>query len=114
MVSGKAKLKFLSEAKALIHPIEWNEPFGMVVIEAMACGTPVIAMNKGAMPELIEHGVNGFLVKNEQELSEAMDRIGEIDPEACRRTVEEKFSAAAAAQGYIERYRTAIELAKQQ
>lgn len=108
MVSGREKLKFLSEAKALIHPIEWNEPFGMVVIEAMACGTPVIAMNKGAMPEIIENGVNGFLVKNEQELSEAIDRIGEIDPEACRRTVEEKFSASTAADGYIERYYEAI------
>lgn len=111
MVAGREKLKFLSEAKALIHPIEWNEPFGMVVIEAMACGTPVIAMNKGAMPEIIEHGVNGFLVKNEQELGEAIDRIGEIDPEACRRTVEEKFSAAAAAHGYIERYYQTIGLA---
>lgn len=112
MVSGREKLKFLSEAKALIHPIEWNEPFGMVVIEAMACGTPVIAMNKGAMAEIIEHGVNGFLVKNEHELSDAIDHIGEIDPEACRRTVEEKFSAAAAAQGYIARYHQAIELAQ--
>ncbi len=112
MVAGREKLKFLSEAKALIHPIEWNEPFGMVAIEAMACGTPVIAMNKGAMPEIIEHGVNGFLVRNERELSEAIDRIGEIDPEACRRTIEQKFSAAAAADGYIARYRETIELAK--
>ena len=114
MVAGREKLKFLSEAKALIHPIEWNEPFGMVVIEAMACGTPVIAMKKGAMAEIIEHGVNGFLVKNEQELGEAIDRIGEIDPEACRRTVEQKFSAAAAAEGYIKRYYETIERAKKE
>lgn len=108
MVSGRKKLKFLSEAKALLHPIEWNEPFGMVVIEALACGTPVIAMNRGAMPELIEHGVNGFLANNEEEFAEYLGRISEIDPAACRRSVEEKFSADAMAANYIKRYKQVI------
>lgn len=112
MVSGKKKMKFLSEAKALLHPITWNEPFGMVIIEALACGTPVIAMNRGAMSEIIEHGVNGFLAETEEEFSEYLDRIDEIDPAACRRSVKEKFSAEAMADGYIARYMEAIEKAK--
>lgn len=103
-LSGRRKLKFLSEAKALLFPIEWDEPFGMSVIEALACGTPVIAMNRGAMPEIIEHGVTGFLANNEEEFIEYMRRIDEIDPAACRRSVEERFSADAMAKSYIDRY----------
>ncbi len=111
-VGGKRKLKLISEAKALLFPITWNEPFGMAVIEALACGTPVIAMNRGAMPEIIEHGVNGFLANDEKEFAEYMQRIDEIDPEACRRSVEEKFSAEKMARTYIERYHEAIALDK--
>lgn len=107
-LSGKPKLKFLSEAKALLFPIEWDEPFGMSVIEALACGTPVIAMNRGAMPEIIEHGVTGFLANNEQEFMEYMQRIDEINPSACRRSVREKFSADAMAKEYISRYKEVI------
>lgn len=110
-LSGKRKLKFLSEAKALLFPIEWDEPFGMSVIEALACGTPVIAMNRGAMPEIIEHGVTGFLANNEAEFMEYMTRIDEIDPVACRRSVEERFSADAMAEAYIDRYHTVIKRA---
>ncbi len=112
MVAGRKKMKFLSEAKALLHPIEWNEPFGMVIIEAMACGTPVIAMNRGAMSELIEHGVNGFLAETKEEFADYLDRINEIDPADCRRVVEEKFSADAMADGYITRYKQVIKRAK--
>lgn len=107
-LSGKAKLKFLSEAKALLFPIEWDEPFGMSVIEALACGTPVIAMNRGAMPEIIEHGVTGFLANNEEEFIEYMQRIDEINPQACRRSVRERFSAEAMAKEYIARYKEVI------
>ena len=107
-LSGKRKLKFLSEAKALLFPIEWDEPFGMSVIEALACGTPVIAMNRGAMPEIIEHGVTGFLANNEEEFMEYMERIDEIDPAACRRSVEERFSADTMASAYIDRYEEVI------
>lgn len=103
-LSGKQKLKFLAEAKALLFPITWDEPFGMSVIEALACGTPVIAMNRGAMPELIEHGVTGFLANTEEEFMTYMKRIDEIDPAACRRAAEARFSADAMADGYINRY----------
>lgn len=107
-LSGRRKLKFLSEAKALLFPIEWDEPFGMSVIEALACGTPVIAMNRGAMPEIIEHGVTGFLANNEDEFVDYMRRIDEIDPAACRRSVEKRFSADAMAKEYIKRYKEVI------
>jgi glycosyltransferase involved in cell wall biosynthesis len=111
-VSGRQKMKFISEAKALLFPVTWEEPFGMAVVEALACGTPVIAMNRGAMPELIEHGVNGFLADTEEEFEEYMGRIGEIEPEACRRSVEERFSGRLMAENYVARYKTVIELAK--
>jgi glycosyltransferase involved in cell wall biosynthesis len=111
-LSGSRKMKFIAEAKALLFPIQWEEPFGMAVIEALACGTPVVAMNRGAMPEIIEHGVTGFLANNEDEFVEYMKRVDEIDPEACRRSVEEKFSADAMAQAYLDRYYEVLKLAK--
>lgn len=110
-LSGKRKLSFLSEAKALLFPITWDEPFGMSVIEALACGTPVVAMNHGAMPEIIEHGVNGFLANTEDEFIEYMGRVDEIDPYACRRSVEERFSVEAMARSYTDRYEETIKRA---
>ena len=107
-LKGSKKQKFISEAKALLFPIDWEEPFGMAVIEALACGTPVIAMNHGAMPEIIEHGVNGFLANNEKEFEEYMRRIDEIDPAKCRQSVAKKFSSDTMAKAYIERYKEAI------
>ena len=111
-LSGQRKMRFISQAKALLFPIQWDEPFGMAVIEALACGTPVIAMNRGAMPEIIEHGVTGFLAENEDDLVRYMERVGEIDPQACRRSVEEKFSAEKMAAEYVERYKTVIVMSR--
>jgi glycosyltransferase involved in cell wall biosynthesis len=84
----------------------------MAVIEALACGTPVIAMKRGAMPEIIEHGVTGFLANNEEEFSEYMKRIDEIDPVNCRQSVIDRFGADAMAKSYIERYKEVIKLSK--
>lgn len=112
-VGGRKKMKFISEACALLFPIQWEEPFGMAVIEALACGTPVVAMNRGAMPEIIEHGVTGFLANDEKEFAEYMERIDELDPVACRAAVEKKFSEKHMAKRYIARYHEAIKLAKQ-
>ena len=111
-VSGTRKMNFISNAKALLFPIDWEEPFGMAVIEALACGTPVIAMRRGAMPEIIEHGVNGFLADTEEEFGEYMKRINEIDPAACRQSVIDRFGADTMAKSYIERYEEVIKLAK--
>ena len=109
-LGGADKMKFISESKALLFPIDWEEPFGMSVIEALACGTPVVAMNRGAMPEIIEHGVTGFLANNEKEFEDYMDRIDEIDPKACRESVEKKFSTLTMAAEYLDRYEQAIRL----
>lgn len=109
-MAGQAKLDFVSCAKALLFPIDWEEPFGMAVIEAMACGTPVVAYRRGAMPELIEHGVSGFLADTEAEFKDYMTRVSEIDPAACRAQVVKKFSAAASAQQYLDIYRQVIKL----
>lgn len=111
-LSGSKKIKFIAEAKALLFPIQWEEPFGMSVIEALACGTPVVAMNRGAMPEIIKHGVTGFLAENEKEFFEYMQRVDEIDPIECRRSVEEKFSSSIMAETYLERYHEVLKLAK--
>lgn len=107
-ISGKRKLNVIANAKALLFPIDWEEPFGMAVIECLASGTPVVAMNRGAMPEIIEHGVNGFLANTEAEFAEYMQRVSEIDPRACRESVEAKFSSDVMAAAYIDRYKEVI------
>ncbi len=107
-LSGTRKYHTLSNAKALLFPITWDEPFGMAVIEALACGTPVIAMRKGAMPEIIEHGVNGFLADNEDDFREYMARISEIDPAICRQSAIDHFSSEQTAKQYLKLYHKVI------
>jgi glycosyltransferase involved in cell wall biosynthesis len=107
-VSGQAKLDVISNAQALLFPIQWEEPFGMAAIEALACGTPVISMARGALPEIIEHGVNGFLAHNMKEFMQYMRRIDQIDPAACRQSVVRKFSAPVLAKKYLQRYKTVL------
>ena len=107
-VGGAARIHALGHAKALLHLIGFAEPFGLSVIEAMACGTPVIAYNKGSMPELIEHGVTGFLVDTFDEAVAAIGRIGEIDRKACRRAVEERFTVERMADRYLALYETIL------
>jgi glycosyltransferase involved in cell wall biosynthesis len=92
-VPHEHKLELLAGAKALLFPIRWNEPFGMVMIEAMACGTPVLAFPEGAAPEVVDHGRTGFLCHDVGDLAEAIDRVDEIDRKACRQAVEGYFSA---------------------
>jgi len=107
-VGGAARTRALGHAKALLHLIGFEEPFGLSVIEAMACGTPVIAYNKGSMPELIEHGVTGFLVDTFEEAVAAIGRIGEIDRRACRRAVEERFTVERMADKYLALYESIL------
>jgi glycosyltransferase involved in cell wall biosynthesis len=104
-VGGEARVAALGKARALLHLINFDEPFGLSVIEAMACGTPVIATRRGSMPELIEDGVTGFLVDTPEQAVAAIERAGEIDRAACRRAVAERFSVARMADDYIALYR---------
>ncbi|MBE0465810.1 MAG: glycosyltransferase family 4 protein [Candidatus Desulforudis sp.] len=97
--------RLLGGAYALLHPISFNEPFGLSVIEAMACGTPVIAFPRGSMPELIEHGRNGFLVPDVEAAVRAIDRIAFLDRTACRKTVERRFTAERMVNDYLGVYR---------
>ncbi|MDX1777461.1 MAG: glycosyltransferase [Thermodesulfobacteriota bacterium] len=103
--------RLLGKASALLHPINFNEPFGLSVIESMACGTPVIAFNKGSMPELIEDNKNGFLVKLLDEAIDAVARIKEIDRAYCRRHVEQYFTIDRMIEEYIQVYETVLEKA---
>ncbi len=111
-VKNGHKREFISHARALLSPVQWEEPFGMAAVEALACGTPVIAMNRGALPEIIKHGVNGFLANNEQEFKQYIQRIDEIDPLMCRKSAEQNFSGRLMAERYLERYKTAIAKSK--
>jgi len=104
-VDHKGKTELLKGARALLAPIQWREPFGLFFIEAMACGTPVIAANQGSVPEIVEDGKTGFIASNEKETVEAIKNIGIIDRAACRKRVEEKFSSQKMADGYEEIYR---------
>jgi len=90
----------LSRAAAMLFPISWREPFGMVLVEAMACGTPVLATNRGAVSEIVRDGVTGFVRDTPAELAPMIGRIGEIDRAACRSHVTEHFSSAALARSY--------------
>ncbi|WP_267394535.1 MULTISPECIES: glycosyltransferase family 4 protein [unclassified Sphingomonas] len=104
-VGGPERVRALGAAAALLHLISFDEPFGLSVIEAMACGTPVIAINRGSMPELIDHGVTGFLVDSEAEAIEAVARLPEIDRAACRAAVADRFTVERMADRYLELYR---------
>jgi glycosyltransferase involved in cell wall biosynthesis len=92
---------FLGNALALLFPIDWSEPFGLVLIEAMACGTPVIAYNQGSVPEVIEDGKTGFIVDNQNDAVAAVDRLGVIDRKRCRQEFEKRFSAQRMASDYL-------------
>lgn len=108
-VGGAAKWDLLSRARALIAPLLWEEPFGLVLIEAMACGTPVLAYGRGAAPEIVSSGRTGWLARDRQGLVQAFSALGTIDPRACRQEVAERFSAQAMAEGYLKVYERLLE-----
>ncbi len=99
-------LKLMAGARAFLFPISWAEPFGLVVAEALAAGTPVVATPRGSLPELVEHGVTGFLGETNAELAADVGRIFEIDRSACRRRAEERFSADRMVSDYEAFYKT--------
>ncbi len=100
--------QLLGKAAALLHPINFEEPFGLSVVEAMACGTPVIAFRRGSMPEIIDDGRNGYLVKNVHEAVDQVPRISILSRSACRRTVEERFSVERMVDQYCDLYQQIV------
>jgi glycosyltransferase involved in cell wall biosynthesis len=107
-VDEARKQPFLAGAAALLFPIDWPEPFGLVMIEAMACGTPVIAYRSGSVPEVVEDGVTGFVVENAAKAIEAVNDLGRLDRRAVRARFEERFVASRMAREYESRYRELI------
>jgi glycosyltransferase involved in cell wall biosynthesis len=107
-VSHAEKVDALSTAHAMVFPIRWDEPFGLVMVEAMACGTPVVASPRGAAVELVEHGVTGFLHEDIADMADAVERVASLSPDACRRRVAAWFSADAMVDGYEAVYRRVL------
>ena len=108
-ISDAEKSKFLSGAIALLVPIAWPEPFGLVMIEAMACGTPVIAFNAGSVPEIVEDGLTGFIVKDEAEAITALEKLPQLSRRKIRERFEQRFTARRMALQYLEVYRHLID-----
>jgi glycosyltransferase involved in cell wall biosynthesis len=107
-VGHDEKSEFLGNARALLFPIDWPEPFGLVMIEALACGTPVVAFRGGSVAEIIEDGVTGFVVDNIQDAVAAAKRVHTLDRRACRTSFERRFSAARMAADYLTVYKLAM------
>ena len=108
-ISDAEKNDFVGNALALVCPYDWPEPFGLVLIEALACGTPVLAYRRGSIPEIIEHGSTGFVSENLSEMVAAVERIGEIDRQRCRASFDERFTADRMARDYVALYERIIE-----
>jgi glycosyltransferase involved in cell wall biosynthesis len=104
-INERQKAHFLGNARALLFPIDWPEPFGLVMIEAMSCGTPVIAFRSGAVPEVIEDGVSGFMVQSIEQAVQAVRRIGDLNRLVVRRAFERRFTVETMARAYLGIYR---------
>jgi glycosyltransferase involved in cell wall biosynthesis len=103
-IAEHQKSEFLGNAAALVFPIAWREPFGLVMIEAMACGTPVIAFNNGSVPEVLENGLTGFIVENESQAIEAIGQLRTLDRDRIRAEFNRRFTAHHMAQNYLKLY----------
>ncbi|MBA2952486.1 glycosyltransferase [Nocardioides sp. MAH-18] len=106
-IDEQEKPAFYAGARATLFPSDWPEPFGLVMIESLASGTPVIALRRGSVPEVIDDGVTGFICDDVDEMVKAAERIGEIDPDACRRHAQ-RFSAEEMCRGYVEVYESLV------
>src|SRR5262249_51230220 len=103
-ISDHQKNEFLGNAYALLFPIDWPEPFGLVMIEAMACGTPIIAYDSGSVPEVMENGVTGFVVNEIEQAVEAVSRVRNLSRANCRDVFEKRFTASRMASDYVDSF----------
>jgi glycosyltransferase involved in cell wall biosynthesis len=108
-IIDEEKQEFLGNAYALLFPIDWPEPFGLVLIEAMACGTPVVAFGRGSVPELVEDGITGFVVDNVDQAVAALPKLQRFDRNRCRQAFEQRFSVTRMTEDYLQIYRRVIE-----
>jgi glycosyltransferase involved in cell wall biosynthesis len=108
-VGGAEREELFAGARTLLMPITWNEPFGMVMVEALACGTPVIAFRQGAAREIVQDQLNGYLVDDEESMAAAISKLDNIDPAACRESVASRFSPQIVAEGYLKIYQRALD-----
>lgn len=108
-INEQEKTSFLGKAKALLFPINWSEPFGLVMIESLSCGTPVIAFKNGSVPEVIDHGVTGFIVESIPEAVQAVSNIAQLSRPVIRRVFEEKFTAERMAEDYLRLYKHVLQ-----
>ena len=108
-VTSVTKMLWYQHARATLFPIQWGEPFGLVLIESMACGTPVLAFNKGAVPEIVIHGKTGFVVDSIDDMTEAVGAIHLLDPKVCRKHVEDYFSIASMVGKYSKLYQRIVD-----
>jgi glycosyltransferase involved in cell wall biosynthesis len=111
-IGHEEKVELLRNARVTLFPIEWEEPFGLVMIESLACGTPVVATRRGSVPEVIEHGRTGIIVERCEELAAAITEADRLDRAACRRAVEERFSPRPFVASYLRAFRAAVESAQ--
>ncbi len=112
-VGGQAKLDLLAGAEALINPIRWPEPFGLVMIEALACGTPVLSFREGAAPEIVEDGITGFLCTDEVDMAARLAHIGDLDRAACRAAAMNRFSIPRFVDDHVRLYRRVLDNASE-
>jgi glycosyltransferase involved in cell wall biosynthesis len=112
-ITEREKADFLGNAYASVFPIDWPEPFGLTMIEAMACGTPTIAFNCGSVPEVIREGVSGYIVRNVEEAIRAVERVADLDRAACRQDFEKRFTASRMAEDYVKLYQALVSAGSQ-
>lgn len=107
-VPHEEKMELLANARCTLFPIRWNEPFGLVMLESLACGTPVLALREGAVPEVVDHGVTGFVCEDERAMAEAIPKAGDLDRSACRAAVEGYFSMERCVKEHLELFEELI------
>jgi glycosyltransferase involved in cell wall biosynthesis len=104
-IDDRGRNELLGHASALLFPIEWPEPFGLVMIEALACGTPVVAWRRGSVPEVVEDGISGYIVQSIEEAVDAVSTLDRLSRARCRQAFEQRFDAQRMASDYVEVYR---------